>query len=65
MKPGTTYITTSSGIRPLLVANELIFAPAQTHLVPYRRGRLLRTHNGIDYSFNIASTFVGEILIDD
>ena len=32
MKPGATYITTSSGIRPLLVANELIFAPAETRL---------------------------------
>ena len=30
MKPGTTYITTSSGIWPLLVANELIFAPEET-----------------------------------
>ena len=29
MKPGVTYITTSSGIRPLLVMNELIFTAAE------------------------------------
>ena len=47
MKPGATYITTSSGIRPLLVANELIFAPAET-----RPAKLINDSKGNAYSLH-------------
>ena len=51
MKPGTTYITTSTGIRSLLAANELIFAQAEnrpTKLINDSKGNAYSLH---PYSF--------------